>query len=111
MNKVQCFSCKNYGHIAANCTQKFCNYCKKHGHIIKDCLTCPQNRQNTAFQATIGNSSIDQIQTGPSTMSTINQIAQFTVLTPEIVQQMIVSALSALRLQGSGIGDGDREGA
>ncbi|XP_010266766.1 PREDICTED: uncharacterized protein LOC104604200 [Nelumbo nucifera] len=36
MSKVQCFSCKNYGHIAANCTQKFCNYCKKHGHIIKD---------------------------------------------------------------------------
>jgi hypothetical protein len=35
MRKVQCFSYKEYGHIAANCVKKSCNYCKKHGHFIK----------------------------------------------------------------------------
>ena len=39
MRKVQSFSYKEYGHIAANCAKKTCNYCKKQGHIIKDCPT------------------------------------------------------------------------
>ena len=26
---VQCFSCKDFGHIARDCPKKFCNYCKK----------------------------------------------------------------------------------
>ncbi|RVW62809.1 hypothetical protein CK203_058922 [Vitis vinifera] len=30
----QCFSCKDFGHIARDCPKKFCNYCKKQGHII-----------------------------------------------------------------------------
>jgi hypothetical protein len=29
MHKVQCFSYKEYGHIATNCAKKSCNYCKK----------------------------------------------------------------------------------
>jgi hypothetical protein len=33
---LQCFCCKEYGHIAANCPKKFCSYCKKKGHIIKE---------------------------------------------------------------------------
>jgi hypothetical protein len=49
MRKVQCFSCKEYGHIAANCAKKSCNYCKKQGHFIKECPTWPHNRQATAY--------------------------------------------------------------
>ncbi|KAJ0091548.1 hypothetical protein Patl1_13162 [Pistacia atlantica] len=41
MRKVQCFSCKEYGHIATNYTHKSCNYCKKPEHIIKECPTHP----------------------------------------------------------------------
>ena len=41
MRKVQCFSCKEYGHIAANCAKKSCNYCKKQDHFIKECPTRP----------------------------------------------------------------------
>jgi hypothetical protein len=41
MRKVQCFSCKEYGHIAVNCAKKSCNYCKKQGHFIKECPTRP----------------------------------------------------------------------
>ncbi|KAG6500755.1 hypothetical protein ZIOFF_040608 [Zingiber officinale] len=35
-DQLQCYSCKEFGHIARNCSKKFCNYCKQHGHIIKD---------------------------------------------------------------------------
>ncbi|KAH0652963.1 hypothetical protein KY289_030641 [Solanum tuberosum] len=36
MSRTQCYSCKEYGHIASNCSKKFCNYCKQQGHIIKE---------------------------------------------------------------------------
>ncbi|XP_074381111.1 uncharacterized protein LOC141721876 [Apium graveolens] len=94
MQQVQCYSCKEYGHIAANCAKKFCNYCKKPGHTIKECRTRPQNRQSNVGQAAIGNQAV----VGSVT-------AEKSTLTPEMVQQMIVSAFSALGLQGSGIGD------
>ncbi|KAG6629834.1 hypothetical protein CIPAW_14G112700 [Carya illinoinensis] len=89
MRNIQCFSCKEYGHIAAHCARKSCNYCKKPGHIIKDCPTRPQNRQANTYQATVGSSS--SATTGDSS-----------TLTTEMVQQMIISAFSALGLQGNG---------
>lgn len=88
IQKVQCFNCKEYGHIAAHCAKKYCNYCKKPRHAIKECPTRPQNRQANAYQATIGSSS----STG----------GNLSVLTPEMGQQMIISAFSALGLQGNG---------
>ncbi|XP_041028457.1 uncharacterized protein LOC121268308 [Juglans microcarpa x Juglans regia] len=100
-NKLQCFSCKEFGHIAHNCPKKVCNYCKE-GHIIKDCRVRPQNRQSQAFQAAVQPSS----SSAPPIVSSDSSI-----LTPTMVQQMIVSAFTALGLQRSGVGDGDREGA
>ena len=67
---------------AANCAKKSCNYCKKPSHIIKDCLTRPQNRQANVNQAVVGN----QVVVGPAA---VNKSA----LTPEMVQQMIISTL------------------
>ena len=32
---IQCYSYKEFGHIATNCTKPFCNYYKKTRHIIK----------------------------------------------------------------------------
>ena len=87
MRQVQCFSCKEYGHIAVNCAKKSCNYCKKPGHIIKECPTRPQNRQ--ANQVAVANQAVVG-------STTVNKSA----LTPEMVQQMIITAFSALRLQG-----------
>ncbi|KAJ0049071.1 hypothetical protein Pint_15249 [Pistacia integerrima] len=89
MRKVQCFSCKEYGHIATNCTQKFCNYCKKPGHIIKKCPTRPQNRRANAYQATVDFASSATTSDSPA-------------LTTEKLQQMIISAFSTLGLQGNG---------
>jgi len=69
MSNIQCYSCKEYGHIANNYRKKFCNYCKQQGYIIKECLTCPQNRRINAFQVVVSDN--------PSTT------AASTTLTPE----------------------------
>jgi len=70
-----------------NCTQKFCNYCKQHGHIITDCPTRPPRRQVQAFHAA-------------SSMTETPSVPVPEALTPEKVQQMVLSALSALGIQG-----------
>ncbi|KAG6521505.1 hypothetical protein ZIOFF_018626 [Zingiber officinale] len=90
-DQLQCYSCKEFGHIARNCSKKFCNYCKQHGHIIKECPTRPENRRTQAFQATIPNLNV----IGPtSTVTGTNQ----SVLMPEMVQQMILTTFSTLTL-------------
>ncbi|XP_042972634.1 uncharacterized protein LOC122304421 isoform X2 [Carya illinoinensis] len=128
-NKLQCFSCKEFGHITRNNSKKVCNYCKKEGHIIKDCRIRPQNRQSQAFHTVV------QSSASSSAPPTISSDSSF--LTPAMVQQIIVSVFKALGLQGlpgvrkykglqniqiadgntlpitivgSDVGDGDREG-
>lgn len=96
MSNVQCYSCKGFGHIATTCTKKFCNYCKKTGHIIKDCSIRPPKKSETAYNVSVGSSNTHS----PGQSS----------ITPEMVQQMIVSALSALGLSGSSVREDDREG-
>ncbi|XP_031129028.1 uncharacterized protein LOC116030826 [Ipomoea triloba] len=97
MTNVQCYSCKNFGHFANNCTKKFCNYCKKAGHIIKECSIRPPKKHETAYNVSVG----------PSSVSNAGQ----STITPEMVQQMIVSALSAFGFSGSSVRENDREGA
>nr|GMD15921.1 Retrovirus-related Pol polyprotein from transposon TNT 1-94 [Ipomoea batatas] len=91
MTNVQCYSCKNFGHFANNCTKKFCNYCKKAGHIIKECSIRPPKKHETAYNVSVG----------PSSVSNAGQ----STITPEMVQQMIVSALSAFGLSGNNTSD------
>ncbi|KAJ0053502.1 hypothetical protein Pint_00159 [Pistacia integerrima] len=90
----QCYSCKEIGHIAKYCSKKFCNYCKKEGHIIKDCRVRPQNRSALAFHSTVQSAFVPISSPLPAVPSSSSNI------TPEQVQQMIISALSALGLQG-----------
>ncbi|XP_048234261.1 uncharacterized protein LOC125370889 [Ricinus communis] len=87
----QCYNCKEFGHIARNYSKKLCNYCKQQGHIIKECPTRPENRKAQAFQAVVSSSTV----------------------TAEMVQQMILTAFSALGLHvnRSDVREGDREGA
>ena len=88
MQQVQCYFYKDYGHIAANCAKKSCNYCKKPGHIIKECPTRPLYHQVNVNQIVV-----NQIVVG-------NHVIHATsTLTPEMVQQMIILALG---LQGKG---------
>ncbi|KAA8544031.1 hypothetical protein F0562_021792 [Nyssa sinensis] len=78
MRKVQCFGCKEYGHIAAHCAKKVCNYCKKPGHFIRECPTRPPNRHATTYQATINTSSASGMS------STSSFAAGSSSLTPEM---------------------------
>jgi len=96
MSKVQCFSWKEYSHIAANSAKKFCNYCKKQGHFIQECPTQPPNRQATAYQDTMNT------YFAPGMSSASSFVAGSSRLTPEMDRQMIMSAFSALGLQDYG---------
>ncbi|XP_037496062.1 uncharacterized protein LOC105649547 [Jatropha curcas] len=98
MSRINVITAKNYGHIAANCGKKFCNYCKLSGHVIKECPTRPQNRKSNA--APIAPNNLTHFVA--STVSTTpSSAAEPVILTPEMVQQMIISAFSALGLQGN----------
>jgi len=90
---VQCFSCKQFGHFAQSCSKKFCNYCKKRGHIISDCPTRPPRSTQRSVQAFSASTSS---AVGPSITNPSNGGA----LQPEIIQQMVLSALSTLGIQG-----------
>lgn len=49
--KVQCYECKGYVHVARNCKKKqFCNYCKKTGHLISDYTRRPPKRNEQPLQ-------------------------------------------------------------
>nr|GMD01364.1 Retrovirus-related Pol polyprotein from transposon TNT 1-94 [Ipomoea batatas] len=63
----------------------------KAGHIIKECSIRPPKKHETAYNVSVG----------PSSVSNAGQ----STITPEMVQQMIVSALSAFGLSGNNTSD------
>ncbi|KAJ4716682.1 Retrovirus-related Pol polyprotein from transposon TNT 1-94 [Melia azedarach] len=95
---LQCFCCKEYGHIATNCSKKYCSYCKKKGHIIKECRIRPQNHQAQAFQTSVTVPPTTTSAAHGSSSDLAPPVA--TYCTPEMVQQMLILALSAMEFQG-----------
>ncbi|XP_068667744.1 uncharacterized protein [Aristolochia californica] len=98
-SSVQCFHCKAYGHFVRDCPKKsvlFCSYCKKPGHHITVYPTRPPRRKPTAYHASTGTSSSATLP--PAVSVPIIPVppapASSTTLTPEMVQQMIISAFS-----------------
>ena len=90
---LQCFYCKEYGHIAANCPKKYYSYCKKKCHIIKECHIRPHNRQAQAFHTFVPPTETF-VAHGSSSSATSNIASPTTVYcTPEMVQQMLISTL------------------
>ena len=80
--------------IARNCNKKCCIYCEKSEHIIKECPTQPQNHQSNAFQAMVNSSS--SANDCPSVASVVPTASPGQiVLTPEMVQQIIILVISA----------------
>jgi hypothetical protein len=100
---LQCFCCKEYGHIAANCPKKFCSYCKKKGHIIKECRIRPQNRPAQAFQTSVlvPHATTSATPVSSSDASSVPASPASDYCTPAMVQQILVSALSAMGFQGN----------
>ncbi|KAJ0075240.1 hypothetical protein Patl1_34523 [Pistacia atlantica] len=99
---LQCFCYKEYGHIAANCPKKYCSYCKKKGHIIKECRIRPQNRQAQAFQTSVTIPPVVTSGAHDSSSGASSDLAPpaVTYCTLEMVQHMLISALSAMGFQG-----------
>ncbi|RVW65270.1 Retrovirus-related Pol polyprotein from transposon TNT 1-94 [Vitis vinifera] len=97
---LQCFCCKEYGHIDATCPKKLCSYCKKKGHIIKECRTRPQNRQAQAFQTSV---IVLPVATSVAhdSLSVACSVPAPDYCTPEMVQRMLISALSAMGFEGN----------
>ncbi|KAF7127518.1 hypothetical protein RHSIM_Rhsim11G0061100 [Rhododendron simsii] len=89
----QCYSCKEFGHIANNYKKKYCNFCKKPGHLITECRHRPQNRSPNAFYAT----SVEGLHMVPNALYAAPAHTSTTsnAMTPEVVQQMSQSAFSA----------------
>ena len=103
MRVVQCFSCKDFGHIALDCPKKFCNYCKKQGHIISACPIRPERKQGTAYHASTGASSSAALPAASSIVPIYapTTLANLNTLTPKMVQQIIIYTFSAFGLLGN----------
>lgn len=76
----------------------FYNYCKKDGHILKECPIRPPKRNVTAFTASV-DSFIPNNSANPAPVQQ-NAYTTTSTVTPEMVQQMIVSAFSTLGFSG-----------
>ena len=92
ISTIQCFCCRGFGHYAANYPRKFCNYCKKDGHIIKECPTRPPKKTETTYTVSVGSSPLTQ--SAPTPVQSV---------TPVMIQQMIISAFSALGLSSKNL--------
>lgn len=92
VQQLQCFSCQKYGHLARDCKEKFCRYCKKGGHILTECRKRPQNRGGKAYHTTVDTATAS----APYVTTTGNNL-----ITPESIQAMIQSALSAMGISGT----------
>jgi len=80
MRFIQCYSCKGFGHLAKDCSQKFCNYCKQRGHIFSACPIRPTKKQGTTYHVSVGASSSAALPT-PASVPT----PPANTLTPEMV--------------------------
>lgn len=99
-SKIQCYSCKEYGHIASQCKRKMGNYCKKFRHIISEWRRWPQNRNNNAIHAVIEGSASTVSTAMPEWTAQDASLPSQPTLTPEMVRQMIQSACSAFSISG-----------
>ena len=103
MRAVWCFNCKAFGHISRDCPKKFCNYYKKHGHIISACPIRLKRKQGTAYHAFTTASSSAALPAASLVvpLPAPTTLANPTTLTPEMVQQMILSTFTAFGLSSN----------
>ncbi|KAF8377349.1 hypothetical protein HHK36_030726 [Tetracentron sinense] len=92
MSRVQCYGCKQFGHLATTCRDSpICAFCKIRGHRIQECRK-KKRAQGKVYMTTTDASSTSVIAPSPPSGP----------LTPEMVQQ-IVQALSAAGLSGTSL--------
>lgn len=90
---LQCFDCKEYGHISRNCKKKkFCNYCKRNGHVISECTRRPPRRNEAPQHRPHLNPTALQTQVAPPADYAASQTIQ---LTQEQIQDMINTSVAS----------------
>ena len=84
---------KNLDIMLHTILKKFCNYSKNYIHIIKECPIRPPKKIETTFTV---------VACPSTTGGSVNQnaFASAQPMTPEMVQQMIISAFSTFGLSG-----------
>ena len=100
LSKIQCFTCKEYGHYSSQCRRKVCNYCKASGHIISECRKRPENRNSRAYSAIASSDSQSVASASPSSSMSSQPSAPSPPINPEMIQQMILQAFSTLGISG-----------
>ncbi|GAV60635.1 zf-CCHC domain-containing protein/gag_pre-integrs domain-containing protein [Cephalotus follicularis] len=94
----QCYSCKDYGHIAKDCKKQFCNYCKKEGHIIMEYRCRPHNRNNAKAYHTVATQLVSM--EGSTPLAYVVPVSSSNATTPESILQIILQALSSIGFSG-----------
>ncbi|CAA2989817.1 phosphoenolpyruvate carboxylase 4, partial [Olea europaea subsp. europaea] len=92
MSRMQCYSCKGFGHMAEECPRKICNYCKKSSHVIKECPTRPPCKIGPNYVAAAASASSSAPPSIPFQVPASPNSSQ-THITLETIQQMVISAL------------------
>jgi len=94
MRHVQCFTCKQFGHVASSCCNiKFCNYCKQKGHFISDCSIRPPLRTRDPTQAL-------HATTSSAAAPSITSTSVGGSIQPDMIQQMVLATLSNMGIHG-----------
>lgn len=115
ITKVQCYNCKKYGHYANQCKLKVCKYCKAVGHVIE---VCRKKALHYASHPYVQSASSAYTATTPQYASSefsgslpfdsssqpgsSSQTQSPALLTPAMVNQMIINALSSMHISGTG---------
>lgn len=85
--------------MVLQCPKKVYNYCKKTGHVIKECPIHPPRKTRAGYVAAATLASISMMPAAIiQVLISPNPIQNF--ITPEMIQQMVISTLSTLGVSG-----------
>ena len=123
INKVQCYNYQKYGHYANQCKAKICKYCKDIGHVIEECQKNARNSTSCNYapsapgiynvQSALSAYTVTSQQSALSDFSGSLQFDSFShpgssshsaspaLLTPKMVNQMIINALASMNISGT----------
>lgn len=89
-------------HFSSQCKRKFCNYCKATNHVISECRKRPENRNPRAYHATTPSSNTASLASVSSSFMPSQSSSSSTaaLVTPEMIQQMILHTFSTLGISG-----------
>ena len=114
ISRVQCYNCKKYSHYANHCKLRVCKYCKAVGHTIEECRKKARNSASrpyvqsapSAYTATTPHYASSKFSgslpfDSTSLPGSSSQTQSPAPLTPAMVNQMIINALSSMNISST----------